>query len=76
MGDFRMSEKEINILIETHKYCSNKKIAYKLNVLILLAKNYTYNKVRNVLLLEERTVRNWKNIYLEKGVTGILEIFF
>ena len=49
-----------------------KKIAYRINEIILLAQGFTYPEVEKVLLLDDRTIRRYRDLYLEKGDKGFL----
>ena len=72
MNEIILSEKELKELIIYHRQCHEKKNAYRINVIILLAKNYTYKQIEDALLIDERTARRYKRIYLEQGVDGLL----
>lgn len=63
---------EIQKLIKIHKSIKDKRIAYKINALILLYKDYTYQEIEDALLLNERTVRRYRDIYQEKGIEGLI----
>ena len=69
-----LSESELQILIIIHKQIKDKKLAYKINALILLANEFTYPEIEKVLLLDDRTIRRYRDLYLEKGIEGLLEI--
>ena len=69
-----LSESELQILIIIHKQIKDKKLAYKINALILLANEFTYPEIEKVLLLDDRTSRRYRDLYLEKGIEGLLEI--
>lgn len=56
-----------------HKEINEKRYAYKINTIILLAKGYTYKEIEKVLLLDDRTISRYRKIYLEKGIKGLLE---
>jgi transposase len=71
MTEINLSDKELKELIEYHRQCKEKKNAYRINVVILLAKGYTYQQIEDALLVDERTARRYKSIYLEQGVDGL-----
>jgi transposase len=70
--EISLSEKEIKDLIKFHKGCREKKNAYRINVIILLAKKYSYKEIADALLIDEKSVQRYKNIFLEQGVDGLL----
>ena len=63
---------KIQELIKIHKSTKDKRLAYKINALILLYKDYTYQEIEDALLLDERTVRRYRDIYREMGVDGLI----
>jgi len=60
MTDFKLNNDQISELIAIHKSIKNKKIAYKINAIILLEKGYSYEEIHEVLLLDERTIRRYR----------------
>ncbi len=72
MTEINLSEKEIKKLIKFHKECREKKNAYRINVIILLAKKYSHKEIAEALLIDEKSVQRYKNIFLEHGVDGLL----
>lgn len=73
MHNLKLSESELQNLIELHKQIKDKKFAYKINALILLANGFTYSEIEKVLLLDDRTIRRYRDLYLEKSIEGLLE---
>ena len=71
MSELNLTKKELNELIEAHRQCREKKNAYKINAVLLLAKGWTYPQIEEALLLDERTVRRYKDIYIEQGIDGL-----
>ena len=74
MLNLKLSESELQKLIELHKQIKEKKLAYKINTLILLTNEFTYPEIEKVLLLDDRTIRRYRDLYLEKNIEGLLEI--
>jgi transposase len=72
MIDFTLSPSEIQELRNWHKSTRDKRYAYRINAIILLGQGYTPLEVALVLLLEERSVRRFWEVYHEKGVDGLL----
>jgi len=73
MLNIKLSESELQDLIQMHRQIKGKKLAYRINAIILLAQGFTYPEVEKVLLLDDRTIRRYRDLYLEKGVEGLLE---
>ncbi len=65
-------EKRVQQLLEVHKNTKDKRLAYKVNSLILLYKGYTYQQIEDALLLDERTIRRYRDRYESEGITGLL----
>jgi transposase len=68
-------EKEIRKLIKLHKEAKKNNIglAYKINALILLYKNYTYQQIEDALLIDERTIRRYRDIYVASDIVGLMK---
>jgi len=73
MLNLKLSESEVQNLIQLHKQIKEKRIAYRINAIILLAQGFTYPEVEKVLLLDDRTIRRYRDLYLKKGIEGLLE---
>jgi transposase len=72
MSKLNLSQSEIVILRKLHKNCKDKNACYKLNAIILLAKGYTYQQVKTVLLLDESTIRRYEKKFLDNGEEVLL----
>ena len=72
-GDFTLSSKNRKILEEYHRACLDKRTADKIKTILLIADGFTYPQIKKILLLDERTFNRYKNIYIEKGIEGIVE---
>jgi len=73
MHNLELSESELQNLLELHKQIKDKKLAYKINTLILLSNGFTYPEIEKVLLLDDRTIRRYRDLYLKKGIEGLLK---
>lgn len=73
MEKLKLSFEQINKLKIIHKQLKDKKLAYKINVIILLNAGYSYEEVQEVLLLDERTIRRYEEIFLKEGIEGLSE---
>jgi transposase len=72
MLNIKLSESKLQDLIQLHRQIKEKKIAYRINAIILLAQGFTYPEVEKVLLLDDRTIRRYRDLYLEEGAEGLL----
>ena len=72
MYEINLTKKEIQELIQYHKECREKKNAYRINVIILLAKKYSHSEIADALLIDEKSIQRYKKIFLEQGVDGLL----
>ena len=50
----------------------DKRIADRLKTILALNKGYSYEQVSDLLLLDDNTVRNSYQLYVEQGLSGIL----
>lgn len=66
------NEKHLKKLINLHRVVKNKNVAYKLNALILYYKDYTYAQIEDAQLLDERTVRRYRDLYMNEGIEGLV----
>jgi transposase len=73
MCELNLNKKKLRELQKVHRKTKDKKLAYRINVIILLAKNYTYEEIYDALLVKERTARRWKKIFKEQGIDGLME---
>ena len=74
MDESRANElRELIILHKEAKKKNNAALAYKINALILLYKDYNYRQIEDALMLNERTVRRYRDIYLSSGVAGLMK---
>jgi len=67
-----ISEAKQKALEATHKLVLSKKEADKIKTIILLGKGYTYLKIEEVLLLDERQIRRLRESYVLDGIKGLL----
>jgi hypothetical protein len=62
----------IRELKKFHKSTKDKRLVHKINALILLYKDYTYQKIEDALMLDERTIRRYRDIYQEMGIDELI----
>jgi transposase len=73
---FVLSVSQRRALVQLHKAQPNKKLAYRVNAIIMLADGFTPADIERILLMSERHVRRCREIYLEQGVSGLLQTHF
>lgn len=67
MGQF-LSKKERLKLVKAHKQESKQRYADRIKAIILLDSNWSISKIAEALLLDENTIRNYKERYLSGGL--------
>jgi transposase len=73
MQGFELSNDEIISLRIAHKRERNKKFAYRINAVILLGSGWTLEEVKDALLLDEETLRNYVYYYKIGGLNLLLK---
>lgn len=72
MGNFTLSKAEIEFLEQIHKQTQNKKSADRIKIIIALGKGYSYAQIEEILLIDERTSRRYKELFLSGGIDLLL----
>ena len=72
MKGFRLTPKELAELHIAHRNERNKIYFYRLHAIILLGTGYTLQKVKEVLFIDDETLRNYVDIYRNEGIEGLL----
>lgn len=73
MSKLQLTEHDKNILTELHRTLNKRRDADKIKAIILLGSGYDYEEVQKILLLDERTLRRYEDIFLTSNVDGLLE---
>ena len=75
MKGFNLSTQELLVLRTAHRVAKSKSAssAYKINAVILLGTGWTLNKVKDALLLDDETLRNYVDKYRNGGVNSLLK---
>lgn len=68
----KLSEEDKTILKELHRSCKQRKHADKLKAILLLDKGYSCVEVGKILLLDDDTIRKYRNQYLAQGAESLL----
>ena len=73
MDKFKLSEEEKSELIRFHKGLRDKKSGDRIKAILMLDKGYSSQKIAELLLIEERTIRRWREGYPNrKNITSFL----
>ena len=73
MKGFYLTEAELAELHVAHRAEHNKHRLYKLHAIILLGTGYTLKKVREILFLDDETLRKYVDSYRSGGVEALLQ---
>ena len=68
----KLSQEEKIQIKQLHRSCTQRKHADKLKAILLLDKGHSCVEVGEILLLDDDTVRKYRNIYLNQGATSLL----
>ena len=68
-----LAEKELVELHQAFRRAKEKKDAYKINVIILLATGWTIEAISAALLISDETIRQYKNAYLSGDIKKLLK---
>ena len=71
--DLKLHSDERRILEEMHRACTDKRTADKIKAILLLDKGWTYEEIKEVLLLDERTLNRYKKLYKTGGIDAIVK---
>jgi transposase len=69
-GDFFLNANEQIALEESHRVCLDKKTADRRKTILLINKGFTYKQIEEILLIDERTINRYKNLYKNEGIDG------
>lgn len=69
---FKLTKSEIIAIRNLHSKCPVKKVADKFKALLLLDKGFSCVEVGEILLLDDDTIRKYRNQYLAQGVDSLL----
>jgi transposase len=73
MRQIKLTEAQLSELYALHKRLKDKKAAYRINIIILLHRGYSYQEIQEVLLIDEKTIRRYKDTFIHRGIEGLLE---
>jgi transposase len=59
-------------LEKRHKKEHERRFADRIKTILLLDEGLTYSRIAEILLLDDQTVRNYEQRFLEDGIDGLL----
>jgi transposase len=68
---FHLEDRDRVILEEFHRACVDKRTADKIKAILLMNKGFSYQEIEAILLLDERTLNRYKNLYEQQGIDGL-----
>jgi len=74
MDEFQLTKDQIALLRSLHRTLRDKRLAYRVNAVILLGSGWTAAQVAQALLVDETTVRNWFQKYQQGGKDELLSM--
>lgn len=73
MKDFKLTNSQVKKLRLLHKKQSDRRMAYRINAIILLGTGWTLSEVADALLLDTETLRSYVKKYREGHVEELLK---
>jgi DNA-binding NarL/FixJ family response regulator len=61
-----LNNNEQTVLKEFHRACLDKRTTDRIKTILLINKGFTYKQIEEILLLDERTINRYKNLYKTK----------
>ena len=74
MDDWRLTTKEIRLLRGLHRQCKDRRSADRVKAVVLLGTGWTVVDTAQALLLDEDTVRSYRQAYVEGGAKLLLAV--
>lgn len=68
-----LTEQQVQELKHTHKQTREKRLADRIKAVLMLHFGFTYEQIKQALLLDEVTVRRYVKQFQQKGIDGLLE---
>ncbi len=68
-----LTDKQVTELKLAHKQTRDKRLADRIKAILMLHFGFTYDQIRQALLLDEVTIRRYLKQFKQKGINGLLE---
>lgn len=72
MDILNLTRAKIDKLRIEHRRCKDKRLAYRINAIVLLASGWNYRQVSEALLIDEDTLRNYVTRFNDGGLKQLL----
>jgi transposase len=72
MNTLHLTKAELARLRIEHRRCKDKRLAYRINAIVLLGQGWTYSQVAEALLVDEDTLRNYVWKFTKGGLKELL----
>jgi transposase len=76
MDDYRLTKDQIVSLKILHRSLRDKRLADRVKAVVLLGNGWSSPQVAEALLVDEKTIRNWHDIYREAGEEGLIQLHY
>jgi transposase len=76
MNEFQLTTDQIAMLRALHRTLRDKRLAYRVNAVVLLGSGWTAAEVAQALLVDETTIRNWFHKYQQGGEEELLALLY
>ena len=73
MEGYTLTKEELQELRTAHRQTKNKKDADRIKAVYSLATGHSVAQVASILMVDEETLRNYKNLYKSGGVKKLLK---
>ncbi len=71
-----LTKEQLNELRRAHRQAKNKRDADRIKAVYSLAVGHNVSQVASILMIDEETLRNYRDRYLEEGISGLLKTEF
>lgn len=71
-----LTQEQLNELRRAHRQAKNKRDADRIKAVYSLAVGHNVSQVASILMIDEETLRNYRDRYLEGGIPGLLKTEF
>ena len=68
-----LTQEQLNELRRAHRQAKNKRDADRIKAVYSLAVGHNVSQVASILMIDEETLRNYRDRYLEGGIPGLLK---
>jgi len=76
MKRLSLTQEQLNELRRAHRQAKNKRDADRIKAIYSLAVGHSIAQVASILMIDEETLRHYRNQYMQGGVSGLLKTEF